>query len=116
MSKPEDKKVLIINNAALDYKDIRKHLEPSIALLYDQGMFTTADEIMENTFDIVNNHAMVVVDDWDSSKNRDWNALINKLRTNPNRDNYYCTVVILTKQHLSKTLVRSPFVKIINKF
>ena len=115
MVKPEEKKVLFINNASLNYQEIIKRLTPSVALLYDQGMFTTADEIFENTFDIVNSHAMVVVDDWDGEKHRDWNALVNKLRTNPNRDNFYCTVIILTKQHLSKSFARSPYIKIVDK-
>lgn len=109
------KKVLFINNPSLSYDSIIKHLEPSVELLYDKGIFTTAEDIFENTFDIINNHAMVVVDDWKNDKNRDWNALINKMRTNPKRDNFYCTIVILTKQHLSKSLLRSGHVKVIEK-
>ena len=82
-------------------------------MLFDQGLFTTAEDMLEHMFDILDSHAMVVVDDWNSGKNRDWNSFVNKIRTSPMRANHFCTVVILTKQHLTKSLKRSDFVKMI---
>ena len=110
----KEKKVLFINNPSLSYKKIIDTVTPSVALLYDQGAFVTAEEIFENTFEIVDKHALVVVDDWNSGKKRDWMSLLNKLQTNPARDNYYCNIIILTPQHLTKTMLRSKYVKVLN--
>ena len=71
------------------------------------------EELMHDSISIINKHALVVIDDYNASKRYDWNAFINRVLTSAEKAERNCNIVIATRQHLTKSTLRSRFVKLI---
>lgn len=69
------------------------------------------NEFMITMEDVVKHNALIIIDNYDNVYKYDMNKLVNKLLSlnNENHVNY----VLITRQHLTKTFIRNPKIKVI---
>lgn len=109
--------IKFINNKSLTHREIVEYYKPTVSILDKYGIVINENEIdkfISNLFEYVNNYALIIIDLWNSKNNYDWNSIINKILTYPEKDDKNCNIVVATKQHLTKSLLRSKYVKIID--
>ena len=115
-AKSKQQSIKIINNTSLSHKQIEEYLAPTLGMLGDMSKVVSVNEIDDFftfPFDIVNKHALVFVDAWDYSRKRDWNSLINRILTHSEKEDRNCNIIIATRQHLQKPLIRSSKVSLL---
>ena len=82
-------------------------------VLHDMGQYGVlyqGEDIRKFTdspFDIIKSKALVVLDHTNGQGKFDWNGLLNKLYSNW-KNEFRCSVLIFTNEHISKTLQRDP--------
>lgn len=107
-----EKLIRIINNPSANYKRILEYCKPSLDLLGDQAIKTSAEEMFSRTDEMLATYSLIIVDEWNSNKKRDWNALVNRIYSS---DRKHVNVVILTRQHLPKSMIREGYVKLVDR-
>ena len=119
MSDKYPRKIKFINNRSFNHNDIEAYFKKTLSILDKYGIVLDTSEQIErflaNPFEFTDTHALVVVDDWYYKNKRDWSSVVNKILTSPLRDNNNFSVVICTRNILTKTLMRRPEVDLIEK-
>lgn len=114
---PKQESIKFINNPRLSHSRILEYVMPTITFLKDTAIIINKSDLetfLKSPFEIVNKHALVFIDAWNTEKYYDWSAFINKITTHSEKDERNCNIIIATKRKLSKTLMRSSQVKLID--
>lgn len=88
------------------YNDMMKIMSPYSKLYINFNEY----EFLNNVNDDIKRNVLIILDNYEF-KHTDINKLINKVITLDN--DKHCNFIILTKQKLSKTLIRNPKIKVI---
>lgn len=107
--------IRIIESSKYSHKTVTDYYSRLVDALGSTAIVIDNDEafykLMSDSLAIVNSHALVVIDDYEASKRYDWNAFINRVLTSAEKAERNCNIIIATRQHLTKSTLRSRFVK-----
>ncbi len=102
--------IIILNNASYTHDKYEKYWEllcESVEPYSKVIKGNEIDEFLENPIETVNGMTVLVFDDFDASKSRNWFPIINKLTTSSLRAaGRNCAFIIADKHVLNKTYFR----------
>lgn len=93
----------------VDYYSHTVHMLGSTATVVDTDELI--EEMLRDVVSFISKYALVVIDDEYFTRRYDWNAIINRIVSSDFKTRF--NIIISTKQHITKSTLRSRFVSTI---
>lgn len=93
----------------VDYYSRTVHMLGSVAVVVDTD--EQIESLIKDITSFISKYALVVIDDYSFTRRYDWNAIINRIVSGNSSP---CNLIISTKQHITKSTLRSRFVSTID--